>query len=692
MENRDARLYENNKRRFILLGVLVLAFALLFVGRLANLQIVNGEAYLAQSQRRVYRTVSAPAPRGGIYDRYGHALVANRMAFSVQLDGFLLPADRTNEIIAGLLAVLEDEELAFSDSLPMTNTPVSWLADAEGESVQQTRRAALLKRLSLPEDTSAKDAFEALVKRYDLQDYSEAQRRLLAGIRYEMELSDFSALTRFKMADSVSVATVTAIKERQEFFQGVEIETLPVREYTTTLASHILGRTGPIYRENAESYLEQGYQLSDTVGIDGIEKTMESVLRGTSGEKQVEQTLYGKTLDVISSKEPQAGGNVILSIDRSIQQAAESALAETISSVARAGRSRSDRRGADANAGAAVAIEVNTGKILAMASYPSYDLSSFRANYAELLADPDQPLFNRAISGIYAPGSTYKMVSAIAGLEEGVVRTSTVIVDRGIYTYYAPYTPRCWIYGDYGTTHGPQTVIQALQNSCNYYFYEVGRLVGIDALERWSKDFGLGNKTGVELPAEAAGVVAGPEEREAKAQRWYDGDTIQAAIGQSDHLFTPLQLCNYIATLANGGTRYQPTLIEGVSSYHDPWKIEHTKPIVQDRLEIGPENLAAVLAGMRAVSEVGTASNVFGNYPITVAGKTGTASVSKGTANGVFVCFAPYESPEIAIAVVVEHAGSGNGIAPIARAMLDAYFGEQNDGSDSPFEEMTLIH
>ena len=344
------------------------------------------------------------------------------------------------------------------------------------------------------------------------------------------------------MAESVDVATVTAIKERQEFFQGVEVEVVPVREYTTTLASHVLGRTGPIYKADAEQYLEQGYQLSDTVGLDGIEKSMESVLRGVAGEKRVEQTLYGKTVEVISSKEAQAGRNVILSIDSAVQQAAETALESTITSIATAGASRADRRGADANVGAAVAIEVNTGKILAMASYPTYDLSTFLADYSDLLADPDKPLFNRAVSGVYAPGSTYKMVSAVAGLEEGVVDVDTVIVDKGIYTYYAPYTPRCWVYTDYGTTHGPQTVVEALQNSCNYYFYEVGRLMGIDALVRWSYAFGLGQKTGVELGGEASGVVAGPEEREANAARWYDGDTIQAAIGQSDHLFTPIQL------------------------------------------------------------------------------------------------------------------------------------------------------
>ena len=691
MNRRDAKLYEQHKSRYVLLGALAVFFALLFAGRLANLQIVNGESYREQSERRVYRTVTVAAPRGGIYDRYGRALVVNRMAFSVQLDGYLLPEERTNEILLALLDILQDEQLAFVDSLPLSAAPVSILEDTPDSTTQATRLARLLKEKELPEDATAQQIMQRLIEDYALEAYSPAEQRILAGVRYEMDLSDFSSLTRFTMAESVDVATVTAIKERQEFFQGVEVEVVPVREYTTTLASHVLGRTGPIYKADAEQYLEQGYQLSDTVGLDGIEKSMESVLRGVAGEKRVEQTLYGKTVEVISSKEAQAGRNVILSIDSAVQQAAETALESTITSIATAGASRADRRGADANVGAAVAIEVNTGEILAMASYPTYDLSTFLADYSDLLADPDKPLFNRAVSGVYAPGSTYKMVSAVAGLEEGVVDVDTVIVDKGIYTYYAPYTPRCWVYTDYGTTHGPQTVVEALQNSCNYYFYEVGRLMGIDALVRWSYAFGLGQKTGVELGGEASGVVAGPEEREANAARWYDGDTIQAAIGQSDHLFTPIQLCNYIATLANGGTRYQPSLIEGVSSYHDTSKIERTEPVVVEQLNIEPDHLTAVLAGMRAVSEVGTASSVFGNYPIAVAGKTGTASVSSGTANGVFVCFAPYEDPEIAIAVVVEHAGSGNGIAPVARAMLDAYFSGKQSDADAPIPEMSLL-
>lgn len=361
-------------------------------------------------------------------------------------------------------------------------------------------------------------------------------------------------------------------------------------------------------------------------------------------------------MEVISSKEAQAGRNVILSIDSAVQQAAETALESTITSIATAGASRADRRGADANVGAAVAIEVNTGKILAMASYPTYDLSTFLADYSDLLADPDKPLFNRAVSGVYAPGSTYKMVSAVAGLEEGVVDVDTVIVDKGIYTYYAPYTPRCWVYTDYGTTHGPQTVVEALQNSCNYYFYEVGRLMGIDALVRWSYAFGLGQKTGVELGGEASGVVAGPEEREANAARWYDGDTIQAAIGQSDHLFTPIQLCNYIATLANGGTRYQPSLIEGVSSYHDTSKIERTEPVVVEQLNIDPTICPPCLPECAPCRKWARPRASLAIIPLPWREKPAPASVSSGTANGVFVCFAPYEDPEIAIAVVVEHA------------------------------------
>ncbi|NLT58219.1 MAG: hypothetical protein GXX99_04570 [Clostridiales bacterium] len=691
MVNREQRLYDTFLGRYVFLGVCVVLFALLYAGRLANLQIVNGEEYRRQTERRIYREVPVPAPRGGIYDRHGRALVVNRMGFSVVLDAYLLPKDTQNDILLSLLALLDGEELAFADALPLTLPPYAFLPDAEDSTLQAERLKKLLERKGLQEESTPEQIMARLIKDYDLGDYSPREQRILAGLRYEMEQRDFSALNAFTFGTGVDVAKVTAIKERQEFYQGVDIVVVPMRAYTTGLAAHILGRVGPIYKGQAAEYLEKGYQLSDTVGIDGIEKSMEEVLRGVSGSRMVEQSIFGKVTDVAVREEPRSGDNVLLSIDSTLQSAAETALAETIAAIAARGKATGKGTGYDAAVGSVVVIEVNTGQILAMASYPSYDLRSFNARYADMLQDPDRPLFNRAISGAYAPGSVFKMVSAVTGLESGTIDTKTIIVDRGVYTYYAPYLPRCWIYTDYGSTHGPQNVIQALQNSCNYFFYETGRLTDIDPLVHWATAFGLGQRTGVELTGEVEGMVAGPEEREQMARRWYNGDTIQAYIGQSDHLYTPIQLCNYIATIANGGTRYQPTLIRGVTDYRGGGRLKLAEPVVLEQLSVSPETLRAVQQGMRSVAEVGTASSVFRDYPVQVAGKTGTASVPSGTANGVFACYAPFESPEIAIVAVIEHGGSGNATAPVARAILDAYFGGKDAQDGAGQSEMELL-
>ena len=320
-------------------------------------------------------------------------------------------------------------------------------------------------------------------------------------------------------------------------------------------------------------------------------------------------------------------------------------------------------------------MDVNTGEILAMASYPTYSLITFSQDWNELSQSKLSPYLNRAISGTYAPGSTFKMVSAIAALEEGIVTPAEKIKDEGVYRFYEPnYTPACWIWNSRGRTHGDLTASDALKYSCNYYFYEVGRLTGIETLNLYARQFGLGQKTGVELTNEKSGILAGRESREARGGSWYGGDTIQAAIGQSDNLFTPLQLCSYISTLANGGTRYQPHLLRQVKDYTGTQLLQDGTPTVLDQLEISDATLQAVYSGMLGVTtEDGTASSVFANYPIQVAGKTGSAEVGSGSANGVFVAFAPYDDPQIAVCVVGEHAGSGGNVAPVAKAVLNMY-------------------
>ncbi len=679
---RDENLFEKNKMRYMLLVACALIISVVFIGRLANLQIVNGESYREQTVQRIYRTQPVTAPRGGIYDRNGRALVVNRTGFTVRLSGFLSGSEELNGVILELLSLLEEESPAFTDPLPITLPPYEFIGE---------ERETLLETLRLEQTASAPEVMEKLVERYDLEGMSETQQRVVAGVRYEMERQDFSTYNYFTFAEDISIESVTEVRERQETLFGVEISVEASREYTTTFAAHILGRVGPIYKGETEQYLDNGYMLSDIVGKDGIEYTMEEYLRGISGSRVVEQNKYGTVLDVISEEEARSGNSVVLTIDLNLQATAERALKETIESIAARGRSTGEGRGYDATSGAVVAIDVNTGEVLALASHPTYDLSTYGEDFADLLQNPDNPLFNRAISGVYEPGSTYKMVTSLAGLKEGVITPETRIRCDGIYDFYAPQLFRCWVFTDYGVTHGSQDLTAALQNSCNVYYYEVGRLVGIEALNYWTTAVGLGQKTGIELTGEASGNIAGPESREQEARRWYAGDTVQAAIGQSENLFTPIQIANYIATIANGGTHYQPTLIKEINNYHNTEIVEEREPVVLGTLDIPKSDLDAILAGMRSAAEVGTASGVFANYPVNVAGKTGTAQVPQGTANGVFVCFAPYEAPEIAIAVVIEHGGSGSASSPVAKEILDTYFASRAEGGEIVDGEMMLI-
>ncbi|MBC8537125.1 penicillin-binding protein 2 [Feifania hominis] len=687
---KDQNQIKRNTGRFVVLIAVTLLLAILYVFRLSNLQITKGADYAEQANKRVYRTVPISATRGEILDRYGRPFVTNKMGFSVIIDRALLQKETQNEVILRLLEEVPDENIAFTDSLPVSMPPYEYLADAEDSTKYQKQREKLTKQLDLEADATAQQLMDALVEKYDLAAFTRTEQRHLAGVRYAMELSNFSLSTPFTFATDVDLTTVTAIKERYTEFQGVDVLIEPVREFTGTVAAQILGQVGPIFKDEAEDYLAEGYQLSDTVGKEGIERTMEQYLRGKSGVKTIEQNKYGTVTNITVTEEAVPGNNIVLTLDRDLQETAENSLEKTIQNIA-SKNAASRKAGWDANAGSAVVLDVKTGEVLAMASYPSYDPATYYQNFTELSTDPDKPMFNRAIGGAYAPGSTFKMATAIAGLESGTVTPKDTVTCRGVYTYYSPYNYLCWLYTDTGRVHGTVNVVGALKGSCNYYFYEVARLAGIDVLVEWCEKLGFGQKTGIELPGESAGILASPAYREKQGQPWYSGDTLQAAIGQSYHLITPLQLCNYVATIVNGGTRYQPHLVKSVKSYRHDETILEVEPTVVEELGLSDSTWTAVMEGMRSVTEDGTASSVFRNYPIKVGGKTGTASVSSGSATGVFVCFAPYDDPEIAIAVVVEHGAHGNTVAPVARDIMDVYFAQKEANKNDLSPENTLI-
>lgn len=656
---------------------------------LFKMQIIDNDYYKEQSEKRIYSTENITASRGNIYDRNGQLLVTNQTVYTVKFSRLLLPTDKQNEIILNLCNLLKSKDEEYYDTLPLTSErPFTYKTDEDS----QKRITALKDKLKLDDDANENELLNALVKKYKIDvTMSDLEKRTIAGVRYEMERSSFSASNPFTFASDIAITTVTTISELGDEFPGVDIDTESKRVYTTPyLASHLLGRVGKIYAEEYAELSAKGYKMNDYVGKDGIEKAMEDSLRGTDGTKVIERDSMGKVLGVTTLEEPVSGDSIVLTLDKDLQQVAQTSLEQTIKSIAEGGRYKANREGADACAGAAVVLDVNSGEILASVSAPNYDLTTYSEAYNVLATDKMLPLFNRAFNGTYAPGSTFKMATGIAGLEEGVINVNTRIVDKGLYTKYPDYKPRCWVYSDYGTTHGSIDVSQALEKSCNYFFYETADIMGIEYLNNYCKKLGLGEKTGVEL-SESSGTLAGPEYRKKIDAAWYPGDTLQAAIGQSDNLFTPLQLANYVATIVNGGTRYKTHLVKSVNDSSTGISVSESTTEVVETLEMKDENYHAIMYGMKLAAQSGTASNLFSYYKVGVGAKTGTASVPSGTANGIFVAFAPYEKPEIAICVVVEHGAHGNYVGAVAKAVFDEYF-KDNTTNLTVMEEGTLVN
>ena len=657
---------KNNLNRYYIISVLVILLICLIFIKLFNLQVVNGVTYIAQSENKLLSSHTITATRGEITDRFGRPLVTSRMGFDLIAYKEYIEDEKLNQLILDTVNILEKYEASYYDTLPISEN-----GEFIFNSPDYSAESDFKKNNDFDKNMSAKEILNELIKRYEIDGkYTKTEKRKIAGIRFEMELRSFNSSTPYTIATDVPIEVVSYIREQGNKFMGIDVSVEPIRiNVNGSVASHILGRVGRIYKEEYVVLKNKGYGMNDTLGKDGIEKIMEDYLKGKDGVQNIEQSIDGRTMKVLETKEATPGNNVILTLDLELQKIAENSLAKTIQDMS------SNPESLGASAGAVVVVDVNNGEILAIASYPTFNQNTFNEDYKELLENDAKPMWNRAISGTYAPGSTFKMLTAVAALESGVTTRYEVINDLGVYKYYesSNYTPKCWIYTDTGRTHGNQTVVQAIENSCNYYFYEVGRRMGIDTLAEYGKKFGLGEYTGIELSGESKGIFASRAYRDKINSIWYPGDTLQASIGQSDHLFTPIQLANYVATLANGGTRYKLHLIKEVKSGINSKTIYKNEPEIVEKIEINKENYKAIIEGMQAVSETGTASNVFAGYSIPVGGKTGTASVPTGTANALFVAVAPLDNPQIAIAIVVEHGGHGNYVAPIAKNIISYY-------------------
>lgn len=675
------------KSRLIRVVALCLCMLLIFgalVYRLIQLQLIQGPNITATLNANVIREYDEIASRGEIMDRNGTVMVGNALGFSVQLDYYQWDKSRQNHVLLQMYETLQASGVSCLDILPLTwEEPLSYtytsLESGDGRKLQKFVQA---QEWGSVETLTPVRLFGLLCSKYDVDSsLTLQQRRAVIGLRYYLEDYQFSNYnTPVTVVEELDIQTVAHLSEKQNELPGVTIQVSDSREYHTTAAAHVLGRVAAISSDEYEEKKEEGYALNDTIGKDGMEKALESYLRGTDGVRAVEVDRHtGQVMAEYMVEDTQPGKNCYLTIDLSLQERVEQALADTLASIKEKGENSKDGDGADVEGGAAVVIDVNTGEILAMASWPTYSLKDFSEQFSANNSDPLRPFFNRAIMATYSPGSTFKMCTSLAALEEGIIEPDTKIYDEGIYKRYADvgYSPRCWIYRQYGRNHGNINVSQALKYSCNYFFYEMGYQLQPERLNKYAAQLGLGQKTGVELTGEKAGNLAGPESRKANGgEKWYGADTLMAAIGQSDHLFTPIQLANYVATLVNGGTRYQPHLLKTVMDYTNTEVYEEVQPTVLNTVEISESFLNAIKEGMKGVvTEDGTASSYFAGFPIQVGGKTGSAQMTNHSATGVFVSFAPYDQPEIAVCVVGEYASSGGSLAPVAIAAYDQYFG-----------------
>ena len=686
------------------LGMLLLLAVILFGlgSSLYDAQMIHGAEYLARSQNSIAETQTVEAARGDILDRYGRVLVSNRVTYQVALNTDAMEKNR-NDILLALIRIARDAGVEWEDTLPITaqppfryttDTPFQYpTTDEEGSpTTSLTRLGRLAVKMKWIDDPTADGAqgaplptaeelLEKMRESFQLE-LEGADMRAVAGVLYELYYrSMVNSWPPYVFAEGVDIDFISKVKEQG--LSGVEIEAATVRTYNTEYAAHLLGRVGAI--ENWDAYKDldldgdgtPDYEMDDTVGKEGAELAFESYLRGTAGVREVERNTSGKVVSEKWTTAPQPGDNVVLTIDIDLQKQVEDILSQAIPQLA-----SEDTEGA-----ACVVMDVNRAEVLASASYPSYHLATYSADLAENSADPLKPFLNRAFQGVYAPGSTFKMVTAVAGLESGIIEPDTEIMDTGVYTYYQDDGPQCWYWRQYRRKHGLVNVSEALEVSCNVFFFDVGRRVGIQGLQEFAAKFGLGEPTGIEL-YEETGVMAGPEYTQSMGQTWYEGSTLSVAIGQESSQFTPLQLANYIATLVNGGTRYSAHLLKEVKSSDFSQVLYTYEPEVLDSIDIQPENLDAVKAGMLALTTgKGSLARYFQDLPVQVGAKTGSAQAES---NAVFVCFAPYDDPQIAISLVVEKGGSGSTLASIAADILRYYFSAE-ESREETLTENTLI-
>ena len=700
----------NYSMRYMMLCFFFVLVCVIYTARLINIQISGQDYYSSGYSGTFVRKVSISAERGEIFDRNGIALVVNEYSQNIILDYGTMPYTNAskNALISKAIGIIKangDEDNLKGTNFPVKGVYPDFYFDEEFFSVPSkvSRFNRILKDHELSENITCEAFMSHFLRYYGLTDkkgnniYKGEDLYDILARRYDMDYMRFSAETPYTLAENVDISLITSLKE--SILEGVETDTSSVRKYCFPgYASHILGRIGKIPAAKVDEYVEKGYSLDAYVGISGVESAFEEYLRGQDGVKVIIEDEYGYIIDEYIEKEPVAGQDVYLTIDINLQIVTEYALHNNIDYIVESALSSGvPLSGEDAKAGAMSVLEVGTGDVLALASYPTYDLSTFNADYSDLVANTSSPLLNRSLNGMYTPGSTFKIATAAAALSEGLVSATQRINDTGKYEYFSDYQPACWIYNRYGFGHGYQTVVEAIQNSCNYYFFEVGRLLTIEKLTEYCQKFGLGEKTGIEL-GETAGVLDSPEYREKSgSEPWQVGDVLQVAIGQGKSMFSPLQLSSYISTFISGERR-STHILSSVQQYGTNVITYEQESELLDTVNISAYNRSVILGAMKDVVESGSAASVFSNYDITVGGKTGTAQVNENkSANAIFTGFAPFDSPEIVVSIVIEQGNSGTTASRAVRDVFDYYFSlgsfsPENQTDADPIEEIIRLH
>lgn len=650
------------KIRAWIAALLMLAVMGIFVSRLMNIQIVDAETYKKEIGNRTLYTQVIKATRGEIVDRGGEPMAGNRMGYDVIIDKATFPRGRENEVISNLIRLFESMGEEWTDNLPISReAPFEFLPD-RGEDI-----ARLKSFLEVHDYASAKDVLYWLDDRFGTSGYTPGEARKIVSVRYEMNRRGFAYNVPYTFATDIQISSVVQIKERRDL-AGVDVIESTVRIHPEgDVMPHLIGMIGPIYDEELEELLQKGYARNDIVGKSGVERAFEDYLRGQDGKREIFTNGSGQVMEAVERIPPVPGNTIVLTIDKDMQRYAQEVLEKQIKNLqqtAPAGQGR------EADSGSVIMLECKTGKILACATYPSYDLNTYSQDYSKLLNDPLTPMVNRAVQGLYAPGSCFKPVVATAGLATGVIgEHSTFFCGQ---TFLLPNSPQRFTCLSH---HGSLSVISALRVSCNIFFYNTGMRVGIETIDKTAQQYGLGEYTGIEIP-DKQGQRSNPETkfRVEDGVEWYPGDVLQSSIGQLHHAYTPLQLANYAATIGNRGTRMKLTLVDEIRDYSQQTVIQPFVPEVADYVDAPPEAFETVVRGMVAASRTGTARAQFANYPIDVASKTGTPE-SIDLPNSTFICFAPADDPVVAIAVVIEKGWHGYTGAPVAKALFDRYFG-----------------